>query len=68
MEVPDYDPGKEDEIDEEEFKNRILFLDWLNEGSCFCVYTAFNKEMTQLVNYKASTTCFIESIKIKDLK
>ena len=23
-----------------------LYIDWLNEGSCFCIYSAFNQEMT----------------------
>lgn len=50
------------------FNKSNLFLDWLNEGSCFCVYKGFNPEMYNLVNYKASSTCIVESILVKDLQ
>ena len=53
---------------EEVKQNESRFLDWLNEGSCFCVYSGFSKEMYQMVNYRASTTCIVESILVKDLK
>ena len=38
VEVPDKTGKINDEV-----KN--IYLDWLNEGSCFCTYTGFNKEM-----------------------
>lgn len=62
IEVPVHNPGSKED------HSKDIYLDWLNEGSCFCIYTAFNKEMFQLVNFKASTTCIVESIHIKDLK
>lgn len=42
----------------------LIFLDTLNEGSCFCIYSPFNEEKQQLVNFRAKTTCIIESINI----
>jgi CRP-like cAMP-binding protein len=45
-----------------------IYFDWLNEGSCFCIYTGFNKDMYQLVNFRASSTCIVESIHVQDLK
>lgn len=56
------------ENDEDGTEKDNIYLDWLNEGSCFCIYTGFNKDMYQLVNFRASTTCIIETIKISDLK
>ena len=44
------------------------YLDWLNEGSCFCTYTGFNKDMYQLVTFKAVSTCIVETISIKQLR
>ena len=45
-----------------------IYLDWLNEGSCFCTYTGFNKDIYQLVNFKALSTCVIETISISELR
>ena len=61
-------PVKNPNGDENEQNKESIYLDWLNEGSCFCTYTGFNKDMYQLVNFKASTTCVIESIQINDLR
>eukprot|EP00347_Sterkiella_histriomuscorum_P005402 403356751 len=48
--------------------NDLIYLDSLNEGSCFCIYSPFSEEMHQLVNFRATTTCIVESINIKELK
>ena len=45
-----------------------MFLDWLNEGSCFCIYTAFTPEQTQLVNFRASTSCLVYMIDVNSLR
>ena len=51
------------------YKNKFIFLDKLNEGSCFCAYSAFAKEnLQQVVNFRATTTCIIESVKVSELK
>jgi hypothetical protein len=47
--------------------DKSLYLDWLNEGSCFCIYTAFNDSQYQMVSFRASSTCIVETISIKDL-
>ena len=60
VEIPDLANNLQDD--------KCIFLDWLNEGSCFCTYTGFNKEMYQLVNFKAVTTCIVETIEINALK
>lgn len=49
-------------------KGNSIYLDWLNEGSCFCIYTGFSKDMYQLVNFRAGSTSIVESISIKDLR
>ena len=46
----------------------LIYLDSLNEGSCFCIYSPFNTELTQLVQFRAKTTCFVELISIKQLR
>lgn len=48
--------------------DQVLYFDWLNEGSCFCVYSAFNQEMTQHVNFRATSGCIIDTLSIKSLK
>jgi len=58
-------PGKQTQNGEDV---EDLYLDWLNEGSCFCVYTVFNKDMYQLVNFKAVSTCIVETISLSDLR
>jgi len=51
------------------YKGSNIYLDNLNEGSCFCIYSPFNQEdMQQIVNLRATTTCVIESIEVEDLK
>jgi len=39
----------------------------LNSGSCFCAFSAFSEDVQQLVNFKAKTSCIIETIDVKDL-
>ena len=39
----------------------------LNEGSWFWTFSAFSDETQQLVNFKAKTSCIVETITIKDL-
>ena len=53
------------EVPIEDEKN--LYLDWLNEGSCFCIYSALNDQQYQMVSFRASSTCIVESISVKDL-
>ena len=48
-------------------KNEKFYLDSLNPGSCFCVYSAFNDEQEQIVDFYARTPCIIETVKAKDL-
>ena len=40
----------------------------LNAGSCFCVFSAFSEDVQQLVNFKAKTSCIVETIEVKDLE
>ena len=40
----------------------------LNPGSCFCAFSAFSEDIQQLVNFKASTNCVVETIDVKDLE
>ena len=40
----------------------------MNEGSCFCIYNAFNPDLTQLVNFRASTACIVYTISLTDLR
>jgi len=68
VEVPTKIQGQRHTVVEDGEENSSIYLDWLNEGSCFCIFTAFNKDLYQLVNFRASSTCIVESIKIKDLK
>ena len=60
IEVPIVNP-ETNKVDES------IYMDWLNEGSCFCVYNSFNKDMCQLVNFRASSTCIIDSLSMPDL-
>lgn len=60
IEVPIVNPDS-NKVDES------IYMDWLNEGSCFCVYNSFNKDMCQLVNFRASSTCIIDSLSMADL-
>jgi len=60
IEVPVINPDS-NKVDES------IYMDWLNEGSCFCVYNSFNKDMCQLVNFRACSTCIIDSISLPDL-
>lgn len=46
---------------------KSIYLDWLNEGGCFCIYAAFNDQQYQMVSFRASSTCIVETISIKDL-
>ena len=39
----------------------------LNAGSCFCAFSAFSEDVQQLVNFKAKTSCIVETIGVKDL-
>ena len=39
----------------------------LNEGSWFCAFSAFSEETQQLVNFKAKSSCIVETIAVKDL-
>ena len=52
------------------YGNRIenIFLDSLNPGSCFCIYSAFTDDQGQLVDFVAKTDVIIEYIRVKDLK
>lgn len=51
------------------YRGKNIYLDSLNEGSCFCIYAPFAQEdMQQIVNFRATTTCVIESIEVEDLK
>jgi CRP-like cAMP-binding protein len=57
VEIPDpANPGKS------------LYIDWLNEGSCFCVHSAFNQDMIQHVNFRATTGCIIDTLQVKSLR
>jgi len=49
-------------------RDELIYLDSLNEGSCFCIYAPFSEVMHQLVNFRARTTCIVESINIKELR
>jgi len=51
------------------YKGKNVYLDNLNDGSCFCAYSPFcADDMPQIVNFRATTTCVIESIEVADLK
>lgn len=39
----------------------------LNPGSCFCAFSAFSEDVQQLVNFKAKTSCIVETIDVRDL-
>lgn len=39
----------------------------LNAGSCFCAFSAFSEDVQQLVNFKAKTSCIVETINVQDL-
>lgn len=40
----------------------------LNAGSCFCAFSSFSDDVQQLVNFKAKTSCIVETIEVKDLE
>lgn len=40
----------------------------LNSGSCFCAFSAFSEDVQQLVNFKAKTSCIVETIDVADLE
>jgi len=40
----------------------------LNAGSCFWAFSAFSDDVQQLVNFKAKTSCIVETIDVKDLQ
>ena len=40
----------------------------LNAGSCFCAFSAFSRDIQQLVNFRARTDCVIETIDVADLE
>ena len=45
------------------YKGKMVYLDSLNEGSCFCCYSPFGDEETQqLVSFKARTDCMVEKL------
>lgn len=56
------------EIPDPRHPDKNLYLDWLNEGSCFCVHSAFNQDMVQHVNFRASTGCIINTLQVKSLR
>ena len=39
----------------------------MNEGSCFCAYAGFHNNIS-LVNFKAVSTCIVETIDVSDLR
>lgn len=47
---------------------RETHFETLNAGSCFCAFSAFSEEVQQLVNFKAKTSCIVETIEVKDLE
>lgn len=56
------------EIPDPNNKGKTLYIDWLNEGSCFCAHSAFNQDLVQLVNFRATTGCIIDTLEVKSLR
>lgn len=53
------------------YKNKLVYLDSLNEGSCFCCYSPFAQEedqQVQFVSFKARTDCIVETFHVDEIK
>ena len=48
-------------------KNDKMRFDTLNTGSCFCVFSAFNQDKKQKFDFRAQTTCIVETISVSDI-
>ena len=47
------------------YNNKFYFFDFLPPGSCFSVFSPFGLDVQQVLNFRAKTSCVIETINVK---